>query len=276
MQLVSETCRTRENILILADFSDGNWDAIQFAMKYLYRTHSEIGIVQTWHRPNFGFSMVRDLSPILQKNAENELETLKRKLLSSYTLSDSQIHLFPFEGDLTAFFTSNLYAGKNWQVVMASGEDGYQLSENPRILEIIDKVGHSLYILSGWKGIGFRSDGFVLSDTNNPSQQVLEALSNITAEGKSFFRVCLNSSEQSRESTEKQKIIYRDNCRNARLLFLEAGKGNGQEEFNDFATEKGQRIMIFDQNRYRKFTRSLKSCLDLWLVRSKGIIIGHH
>ena len=276
MHIVSEAYPNKEKILILADFCDGNWNAIQFAMNYLYKTNSEICIVQTWHRPNFGFSMVRDLSPILQKNTENELEGLKRRLLSYYPLSDSEIHLISFEGDLNAFFNSSLYANKNWQVVMAANEGRYKLSENSRIAEIIDKVIHPLYIISGSKLNDCMSDGFVLSETNNPSQSVLEALSKITAQNKILLRVCINFSEQSRESFEKSKKIYTDHCRNTRMVFLEVGNGTGEQESNDFAAEIGQRIMIFDQNRYRKFTGGLKSCLGSWLVRSKGIIIGNY
>ncbi|PCH71722.1 MAG: hypothetical protein COC06_00330 [Bacteroidales bacterium] len=276
MHLVSETYPSNEKILILADFSDRNWDAIQFAMNYLYKANSEICIVQTWQRPNFGSSMVRDLSPYLQENTENELEGLKRKLLSHYSLSADQIHLLPFEGDLNTFFKSKLYTNKNWQVVMALNEDGYRVYENPKIIEVIDKVGHPLYILSGLQGTKFIADGFVLSNTNIPSQSILKALSNITAQNKILFQVCVNSLKQSQQTIEKSKRIYEDNCRNARLLFLELGTSTGQQEFNDFAKEKGTRVMIFDQNRYRKFSRGLKSYLDTWLVRSKGIIIGNY
>jgi len=276
MQIVSENNRSKERILILADFSEGNWEAIQFAMEYLCKANSEICIVQTWQKPNFGFSMVRDLSTILQNIAKNELEGLKRKLLSHYTFSDSQIHLYPFEGDLPGFFKREEYRDKNWQVVMALSENGYQLSDNPRIIEIIDKVEQPLYILSDLKNIRSVSDVFVLSDTNNPSDSIPIALGRIAVKNKILFRICLNSSVQSRLTIEKRKRMYSDACRNSGLLFLEIENGTGQKEFNDFAIEKGQRIMIFDQNQHRKFSGVLKSCLDSWLVRSKGISIGNY
>lgn len=276
MQIVSENNQAKERILILADFSEGNCEAIQFAMEFLYKANSEICIVQTWQKPNYGSSMLRDLSSILKNIAEDELKGLKRNLLADYTLSDSQIHIFPFEGDLPGFFKSEFYRDGNWQVVLASSENGSQLSGNPRIIEIIDKVGQPLYILSGLKGLSSFSDVFVLSDTDNPSQSIQTALGKIAVRNNVLFRVCLNSSEQSRLHIEKNKRVFLTACSDSRLLFLETEKGDGKKEFSDFATEKGQRIMIFDQNRNRKFRGVLKSYLDSWFVRSKGISIGNY
>jgi hypothetical protein len=276
MQIASGNNQGKDRILILADFSEGNWEAIQFAMEYLYQANSEICIVQTWQKPNFGFSMVRDLSSILQNIAENELESLKRKILTVYALSDSQIRLFPFEGDLPGYFKSEMYRDNNWHVVMASSENGNQLTDNQSIIEIIDKVGQPLYILSGLKGLSDFSDVFVLSDTNNPSNSILTALERIAVGNKISFRVCLNSTEQSRLTIEKSKRKYSDACRDSRLIFLEAANGAGKKEFNDFATENGQRIMIFDQNKHRKFSGAFKLCMNSWFIRSKGISIGNY
>ncbi len=274
MQIESGNNQDKDRILILADFSEGNWEAIQFAMEYLWKANSEICIVQTWQKPNFGVSMVRDLSSILQNISENELESLKRKILKVYALSDSQIRLFSFEGDLPGFFKSEMYLDNNWHVVMASNEN--QLSDNPRIIEIVDKVGQPLYLLSGLKGLSDFLDVFVLSDTNNPSNSILTSLERIAVGNKISFRVCLNSSEQSRLTIEKSKKKYSDACRDSRLIFLEAANGAGKKEFNDFATEKGQRIMIFDQNKHRKFSGAFKLCMDSWFIRSKGISIGNY
>jgi len=276
MQIVSENNQAKERILILADFSEGNCEALQFTMEFLYKKNSEIYIVQTWQKPNFGSSMVRDLSSILKNIAKDDLMGLKRNLLADYTLSDSQIRLFPFEGDLSGLFKSEFYRDGNWQVVMASSENGYQLSGNPRIIEIIDKVGQPLYILSGLKGLSSFSDVFVLSDTENPTQSIQTALGKIAVRNNVLFRVCLNSYEHLHLHIEKSKKVFLNTCSDSRLLFLETEKGDGKKEFNDFATEKGQRIMIFDQNRNRKFSGGLKSCLDSWFVRSRGISIGNY
>lgn len=276
MQIVSESNQSNERILILADFSERNWEAIEFAMEHLYNKDSLVCIVQTWKKPNFGFSMVRDLSSILQGIAENELEDLKIKLVNKYALTESQILLYPFEGDLLEFFASALYRDKKWQVVMASAENGHVLSDNPRIIDIINSVEQPLYVLAGFEGGKAVSDVFVLPDAPQPSASILSVLEKISKQEKVLFRVCLDSTIQSRHSIDSTKTLISKACKQSQLLFLDSGNEGEYKEFRKFAKVKGRRVMVFDQNPQRKFRDGLKSCLDFWLIRSKGIYIGNY
>lgn len=264
-----------EKILILADFSEGNWKAIQFAMEHLYQEGSEICIVQTWQKSNFGFAMVRDLGPILQNIAVSELGGMKTKLLKNYKIQESQVKLFPFEGDLSSFFTSKLYLNQKWQVVMAPSEKTCNLTNNPRIAEIIDEIKQPLYILTGIKENTEIDDVIVFSSTKKPSNLIQSCLAKIALQKKIVFRVYLDTSTYSLSIIEACKRLFSKICKRSDLQFYESDNGYSQQSLENLPPEKGQRVLIFDENYQRKYNTKLKSYLDLWLVKSKGICVGN-
>ena len=55
-----------KNILILADFFEGTWDAICFAMRFLRNGETTINLLQTYQKHEVGHSMHRDIVPILE------------------------------------------------------------------------------------------------------------------------------------------------------------------------------------------------------------------
>ncbi len=272
---IKRNSKPGEKILILADFSEGNWKAIQFAMKQLYQSGSEICIVQTWQKSNFGFSMVRDLAPILQNIAVNELEGMKTKLLKHYELQDSQIKLYPFEGDLLSFFKSETFLNEKWHVVMAPGEDSCKLSSNPRIAEIIDDIKQPLYILTGENSNAEIDDVNVFTTSVKPSVSVLSSLAKIALNKEIVFRVYLDSSTYSVSIIEACKRLFSKECKSSSLQFYESENSANQQGLENLPRGHGQRVIVFDENYQRKYNTKLRSCIDSWFIRSKGICVGN-
>ena len=272
---IKRNSKPNEKILILADFSEGNWKAIQFAMKHLYQSGSEICIVQTWQKPNFGFSMVRDLAPILQNIAVNELEVIKTKLLKNYELQDSQIKRYPFEGNLPSFFASEAFRDEKWQVVMAPGENARKLSCNPRIAEIIDAIKQPLYILTGDNSHTEIADVNVFTTTVKPSKSVLSSLAKIALQKEIVIRVYLDCSTYSVSIIEACKRLISKVCKSSSLQFYESENSGNQQGLENLPQENGQRIIVFDENYQRKYNTKLRSCIDSWFIRSKGICVGN-
>ena len=263
-----------EKILILADFSEGNWTAIQFAMKNLYQSNSEICIVQTWQKTNFGFSMVRDLGPILQGIAKSELEGMKQKLLKNYKIEESQISLYPFEGDINSFFNSRLYKDLKWQVVMAPGEKACNLLDNSRIAEIIDEIKQPLYILTDTKENTEIFNVNVFASTKKPSNSVVKCLADLSEQKRIAIRIYLDTSTYSVSIIEASKRLFSKVCKGQSLQFYELENSCSQQIMKKLPEDNGQRLLIFDENYQRKYNSKLKSCLDSWFVKSKGISVG--
>lgn len=272
---IERTNQLSEKILILADFSEGNWKAIQFAMENLYQANSEICIVQTWQKTNFGFSMVRDLSPILLDIAKSELGGLKLKLLKNYKIEESQITLYPFEGDLPAFFNNKMYKDFKWHVVMAPCEKVCDLSDNPRIAEIIDEIKQPLYILTGKKENTELCDVNVFASTKKPSSSIVNCLANLSTQKRIAFRVYLDTSTYSVSIIEACKRLFSKVCKSPSLQFYELGKNSSLQIIGNLTQENGQRLLIFDEKYQRKYNMKLKSCLDSWFLKSKGISVGN-
>ncbi len=273
MQIKSDS-KPNEKILILADFAERNWKAIQFAMKHLYQSDSEICIVQTWQKANFGFSMVRDLAPILKGIAEDELELMKAKILKNYKIKDSQIKLHPFEGDLPSFFSREAFQDERWQVVMAPNENACKLSCNPRITEVIDGVKQPLYLLTN-DNPNTEIVNVTVFATVKPSKSVLSSLAKIALEKEIVFRVCLDCSAYSASIIEISKKIFSKACKSPSLQFYESKNNSNQQGLENLSQENGQRIIVFDENYQRKYNTKLRSRIDSWFIKSKGICVGN-
>jgi len=261
------------NILILADYSEGNKAAIHFAMRYLYRPGSLIHIIQTWEKPNFGSSMIRDLSPMLEGIANSELGNLKSHLQSRYSLPDDQVRLIPFEGDLPDFFQSEIYKSQEWQVVMGSRNFESLFSKKSRMNELIDQVSQDLFVLVGLEDTNSISEIFMLADTPETTTSNLSVLKKISISEKPNINVCLSRSFETVEERKLRVQALIDNCRGAGLTFSQVEKGEGQKEIQAFAKKSRSQLVMLEKNPQRKFQNSMKACLDSWLLKSKGIRI---
>jgi hypothetical protein len=259
------------NILILADYSEGNMAAIYFAMRYLYRPGSLVHIIQTWQKPNFGSSMVRDLSPMLESIATRELENLKNYLKERYSMPDDQLKLISYEGNLASFFKSERYKSQEWQVVLGSTNYENLFSSKGRMNEVINNVSEDLFVLTGEKNVNSISDVFMLADTPKINSSNLSILKKIAISEKPNINVCLSSSFESSASRKSRVLPLIENCKGAKLSFSQVENGDGQKEIQEFSRNGKNKLVVFEKNSDRKFQNGIKVCLDSWLLKSKGI-----
>lgn len=263
----------KSNILILADYSEGNRAAIHFAMRYLYRPGSLIHIVQTWQKPNFGSSMVRDLSPMLEGIANSELEHLKAYLQTRYSMPDDQICLIPFEGDLAAYFKTESYKSEEWQVVMGSKNYKSLFPNKSRMNELIDQVSQDLFVLVGFEDNNSISEIFMLADTTVTTSSNLSVLKKIAISEKPNINICLSQEFKTFEDRKNRMLPLIENCKGACLSVTHIEKGYGQDEIHGFTSKGCSQLLMFEKNSKRKFHGGMKACLDSWLLRSKGICV---
>lgn len=268
---IDTSIKGKSNILILADYSEGNRAAIHFAMRYLYRPGSLIYIIQTWQKPNFGSSMVRDLSPMLEGIANSELGSLKSHLENRYSMPNDQIRLIPFEGDLAAYFKTESYKSQDWQVVMGSRNYESLFPNKNRMNELIDQVSQDLFVLVGLEDNNAISEIFMLADTPATATSNLSVLKKIAISENPNIKVCLSSSFESAEERKNRVLPLIENCKGARVTFSQVEKGEGQKEIQEFARKGRSQLFMFEKNPQRKFQNGIKACLDSWLLKSKGI-----
>lgn len=268
---INTSIKNKLNILILADYSDGNKAAIYFAMRYLYRPGSMVYIVQTWQKPNYGASMVRDLSPMLESIARSELDRLKTDLQSRYSMPNDQIRLISHEGSLTTFFKTSVYKSQDWQVVLGSPNYDNFLSSKNRLNEIVDNVSEDLFILNGQNNDNSISEVFVLADTLETNSSNLSVLKKIAISEKPNINVCLSSLFESPIDRKRRVLPLLENCKGSKLTFSQVEKGEGQKEIQEFSRSGKSKLIVFEKNLSRKFQNGLKACLDSWLLKSKGI-----
>jgi len=220
--------------------------------------------------------MVRDLSSMLESIANNELEGLKLRLKERFALPDDQIRLISFEGDLSAFFKTETYLSQDWQLVLGTRDNGSLIMNRHRMIELIDMVSQDLYVLNGLKHDNIIRDVFMLADTHMTSQTTLSVLKKIAISENPNLSVCLAPTLVSPEEKKKRVDLFVENCKGAKLFFNQVEKGEGQSELSEFAKVEGSKLMVFERNPKRKLQNGLKSCLDSWLLKSKGIRIGNY
>ena len=136
-------------VLILADFSDGSWHAISFAMQYLYAQNSKFFILQTFQSPNFGIFMTRNILPRLKKITTHELNTLKSKLLANYNIDDKHIELLSFKGELVNILQNKLDLKYSYNVVIGTFSSFADSStmQNLCMTKILNCSRNALFIL---------------------------------------------------------------------------------------------------------------------------------
>ena len=268
---IDTSIKRKLNILILADYSDGNKAAIYFAMRYLYRPDSMVYIVQTWQKPNFGSSMVRDLSPMLESIASSELDKLKTYLQARYSMPNDQVRLISHEGNLATFFKTEVYKSQDWQVVLGSPNYDNFLSSKNRMNEVVDNVSEDLFVLSGQDHDNSISEVFMLADTPQTNSSNLSVLKKIAISEKPNISICLSNLFESSSDRKRRVLPLIENCKGAKLIFSQVEKGEGQKEIQEFSRSGKSKLIVFEKNLSRKFQNGLKACLDSWLLKSKGI-----
>jgi hypothetical protein len=254
-------------ILILADFSEGNQSAIDFAIKYLYNDTTKVFLVQTWQKPSYGASMVRDLAPILQDISKRELKALKADLLTKYDLQEQEVEMLSFEGELSRFFQSEWYQNHNWQVVLGLNETNSELQYNPRFKEIVQNVNQPLYVLNNCKANQSIDNIYVWNSNSSLSLPILSSLQKVCAKQKCNVHVGLNINHIT--ISEKAEIVktYANACIGSNVRFEKLSE-SVQKPLNVDSL-----LTIYHSDKSPDKERDLLSYFDKWFVKSKGITV---
>ena len=88
-------------ILVLADCLHGAIEAGRFAVRNLYDSNTRIVLLQTYNKPQYGRSMLHDITPILEKTAKEDLTKLKNEMLKEFGLPADSIGKAALEGELS-------------------------------------------------------------------------------------------------------------------------------------------------------------------------------
>ncbi len=136
-------------VLVLADFSDGSWHAITFAMEFLYNEKSPFSILQTYQKPKFGLFMFRNLLPHLKEITIHELKTLKNRILKNYKIKPEYINTLSLRGNLTKILRHKIIRDKPYSLVLGThGSFAHSCTmQNQCLAKIIDSSNSPLFIL---------------------------------------------------------------------------------------------------------------------------------
>ena len=86
---------------MLADCLHGAMEAGRFAVRNLYDGNSRILLLQTYQKPHNSQSMLRDITPVLEKTAKGELSRLKNDMVKEFGLPAGSIGKLAVEGELS-------------------------------------------------------------------------------------------------------------------------------------------------------------------------------
>lgn len=262
--------KDHNRILILADFSEGNQAAVDFAMNYLFTDGSKICFIQTWQKPSYGASMVRDLAPILKDISNRELQALKVDAVKNYQVNHSDIDLLSYEGELTEFFNTETYKQHSWQVVFALNELHNDLHFNPRFKNIIASVNQPLYVLNNCKPWANVKSIYISNSNSKVSESILLPLQKICTNQKCKVHIGLGINDISIHDKAKLVKLYSASCHDATLRFENLTKNHKPD-----LTRNDCVLWIYNEKKTKCEEKNLISYFDKWFVKSKGITVGN-
>jgi len=89
-----------QDILVIADCINGAEKAALFATRNLHHPDSAMMLLQTYQKRAFGQSMLRNITPLLEKTARRELSELKNQIVRNTGINPKSISKVVMEGEL--------------------------------------------------------------------------------------------------------------------------------------------------------------------------------
>lgn len=89
-----------QDILVIADCIIGAEKAASFAIRNLHLDDSAMILLQTYHKRAFGQSILRNITPLLEKTAQRELSELKNQIVRDTGISPKSISKVVAQGEL--------------------------------------------------------------------------------------------------------------------------------------------------------------------------------
>lgn len=218
MERVDKSLECRPTaVLILADFSDGSWHAISFAMQFLYTKNSKLFILQTFQSPKFGMFMVRNILPRLKKITTDELNTLKTKLLANYNIKNEHIELLSFKGELANVIQNKLDLNYSYNIVIGTFSSFVNSStmQNLYLTKILNCSKNALFILpKKFKQKKNKKILFVGNPLKIPTTQIKNHILKICQKVKSELDILFVVEEESQKIYEEVQQFFENYFKN--------------------------------------------------------------
>lgn len=243
-----------KNILILADFFEGSWHAICFAMRHLRNGATTINLLQTYQKPDVGHSVHRDIIPILEKISIDELEELRSKILSQFEIPKRKIKLLSIEGNLSTLLSNQLKLNDVGGVVVglydSIPETGFLIQR--KISNIIKWSSHPLFFLPGrFSDSEIHKIVFITNPYSKPSVEVLDKLKYLSSKARSEIHVLFTARDN--QDDIKSNIfkhlsgitVTTDYLRNASMDLIQ-----------NYLNQTSCDLVVIEKNNYQRFKSS--------------------
>ena len=198
-------------VLILADFSDGSWHAISFAMQFLYTKNSKLFILQTFQSPQFGLFMTRNILPQLKNITTHELNSLKTKLLINYNIEDKHIELLSFKGELVSVLQNKLDLKYSYNIVIGtySSFSNSLTMQNLCLTKVLNCSKNALFILpKQFKQNENRKILFVGNPLKVPTKQIKNQIIKICQKSNSELDILFVIEEESQKMQKDVQYFF--------------------------------------------------------------------
>ncbi len=212
MQRVDKKLESKPTaVLILADFSDGSWHAISFAMQFLYSPNSKLFILQTFQSPKFGIFMTRNILPRLKKITTHELNTLKSKLLANYNINNEHIELLSFKGELASVLQNKLDLKYSYNIVIGTFSSFADSStmQSFCLTKVLNRSKNALFILpKKFKQKENRKILFVGNPLKVPTTQIKNQILKICQKSDSELDILFVVEEKSQKMQKEMQHFF--------------------------------------------------------------------
>ncbi|MGM0463912.1 MAG: hypothetical protein ACQEQW_04570 [Bacteroidota bacterium] len=139
-----------KTVIILAECWNGAINASRFAARLLFNKDTRIILLHTYMRPATGTVMLRDITHILKKTAEEELDALERKLVEDFNIPAGNIEKMAIEGSLKSVMESHFGHYTNISLVLGPGmeKEYYKDSCRTTVSAIMETRPGPLFLIS--------------------------------------------------------------------------------------------------------------------------------
>jgi len=266
-----------KNILILADFSGGTWDAVCFAMKFLRNGDTTINLLQTYQKPEVRQSMIRDIVPILKKISIEDLEELRRRILNQFKIPKRKVKPLSIEGNLTSLLQDQINLNDIESVVvgMHSSIPDTRFLTRRNISRVIKCSSHPLFILPyRFLDSEFHKIIFVTDSDNQPSEKVLDKLRYLKSLARSGIHILFVVQDDSHDFPEniKSNIIKHLSGIKVSTDYLHNALMDLNQNSRDLASHN---LVVIEKTNYLRFRRSITKNLKLSLKCGNGHPVLH-
>ena len=170
------------DILILADFSDGLWDAVTFTVTVLYREGITIKLLETFEEPHTGQSLMLDLEAILENIANQELMAVKKRIVTEFKIPGHDIKLISHNGDLISFLKQEDLHGNILCTVVNthSSFSGSCFMQKFKIWKLVRKVSRPMFVFPvEFSYSDIYNIVYAVSPMRKPSESILNELAKL-------------------------------------------------------------------------------------------------